>query len=92
MIDLHPEERETHLNMNGDEHGSWELFTDDAYWIRRLAKLGIQPVATVGAGHKYNLSADQVLIRKGKRMVSEAQRLASAERFKNLHRTRVFEP
>jgi hypothetical protein len=60
--------------MTGDNHAQWEVFTDDPYWIRRLEKMGIQPFAKVGFGFKYKLSADQVLIRKGKRHVSEAQR------------------
>ena len=73
---LQPSERETHLNMVGDDHGHWELFSDDPYTIRRLAKLGITPTATVGEGYQYQLNADQVLIRRGKRKTSEAQRNA----------------
>ncbi|TXH45896.1 MAG: hypothetical protein E6Q97_30650 [Desulfurellales bacterium] len=88
--ELTPEERETHLNMTGDNHGEWEVFTDDPYWIKRLEKLGIEPFQKVGWGFKYRLSADQVLIRKGKRQVGEAQRTAMRERAKNLSRTRVL--
>lgn len=74
MIELSPDERETHLSMSGNEHGHWDVFTDDPYWIRRLEKLGIEPIRIVGAGCQYRLTAEQVLIRKGKRYVSEAQR------------------
>ena len=80
-----PDERETHLNMTGDNHDEWVLFTDDPYWIRRLHKLGIQPVSKSGEGLRYRLSADQILIRKGKPHVSEATRLARSLRLKNPH-------
>ena len=83
--ELQPEERETHLNMTGDNHNEWEVFTDDPYWIRRLEKMGIAPVKRVGFGFQYRLSADQVLIRKGKPQVSEATRLARSARLRNLH-------
>lgn len=44
-VDLQVDERETHLSMAGNEHGHWEVFTDDPYWIRRFERLGIEPVA-----------------------------------------------
>lgn len=87
--ELQSEERETHLNMTGDNHSKWEVFTDDPYWIRRFERLGIQPVKAVGAGYEYRLTADQVLIRKGKPQVSEATRLARSERLKNTHAVQV---
>jgi len=84
-IELAPEERETCLNMAGDNHNEWAVHTDDPYWIRRFEKLGIQPTAKVGAGNRYILRADQVLIRRGKPQVSDATRQARAARLKNLH-------
>lgn len=88
--ELTPEERETHLNMTGDNHGEWEIFTDDPYWIRRLEKLGIEPFQKVGWGFKYRLNADQVLIRKGKKQLSEATRTAMRERLKTSSSTGVL--
>lgn len=79
-IELTPEERETHISMAGDDHATFDVFSDDPYWIRRLEKLGVKPYASVGAGFKYKLRADQVLVRKGKRMVSEEQRNALRQR------------
>lgn len=76
--------RETHLNMMAHDHRTWELFTDDPYWIRRMEKLGIEPTEKVGDGFLYRLLADQVLIRKGKRQVSDKQRQIAAERMKLL--------
>jgi|GEM_PF-5154198 len=72
--ELLPEERETHLSMAGDNRTEWEVFSDDPYWIRRFEKLGVAPVEVVGTGFKYKIRSDQVLIRKGKREVSEEQR------------------
>ena len=60
------------VSMAGNEHGHWDVFTDDPYWMRRLEKLGIEPVKVVVCGRQYRLTADQVLIRKGKRAVSDA--------------------
>ena len=32
-------ERETRLSMTGDDHGTWDVFTDDPFWISRLDKI-----------------------------------------------------
>lgn len=32
-------ERETRFSMMGDEHGTWDVFTDDPMWIVRLDKI-----------------------------------------------------
>lgn len=79
-IDLVPEERETCFNMTGDDHTVFQVFSDDPFWIRRLEKLGAVPTAVVGAGFTYTLRADQLLVRKGKRLVSEEQREALRQR------------
>ena len=75
-VELDRSERETHLNMTGDNHDVWEVFSDDPFMIRRIEALGVKPIEAVGAGFIYQLSADQVLLRKGKRKVSDAQREA----------------
>jgi len=79
-IELTPEERETNFCMTGDDHAAFDVFSDDPYWIRRFEKIGVAPYAVVGAGFKYKLRADQVLVRKGKRVVSEEQRAALRQR------------
>ncbi len=79
-----PSERETHLNMVGDNHDEWLCFTDDPFMIRRLAKLGVKPTATVGSGYEYRLPADMVLLRRGKRCTSEATRQRSVANLKNV--------
>lgn len=85
--------RETVLNMTADNHGEWEVFTDDPYWIRRLERLSVQSTKKVGEGFKYKLRADQVLIRAGKRQVSEEQRQKSSERMRALkHRMVAANP
>ena len=73
-MELQPEERETHLNMTGDDHATWIVYSDDPFWQRRFEKLGIEFVEVAGGGREYRLNADMVLIRKGKRAVSEARR------------------
>lgn len=83
--------RETHLNMLAHDRRAWEIFTDDPYWIRRLEKMGVQPDEKVGEGFKYTVRADQVLIRKGKRQVSDEQRQIAAERMRRLNRAAAVE-
>lgn len=65
-------ERETHLNQTGDNHSTWEVFTDDPYWQCRLDKV-TTPVKVVGEGRYYKLDKGQITIRK-KRQLSETQR------------------
>lgn len=81
-------ERETHLNMTADDRSTWIVFTDDPVMMRKLDVVA-ESAKAVGAGKEYRLRADQVLIRKGKRFVSDEIRRKSAERL-NLHRQRVI--
>lgn len=83
--------RETMFNMTADNHGEWECFTDDPYWIRRFEKLGIKPWKSVGDGFKYKLRADQVLVRAKKREVSEENRRKFAERMRQSNPRLVVE-
>lgn len=83
--ELITDHRETHLNMMACDHGEWELFSDDPYWMRRMEKIGIKPSKKAGDGYIYKLRADQVLIRAGKRAVSDEQRKKAAERMRLLN-------
>jgi hypothetical protein len=87
---LQPDERETCLSMTGDNHDEWIVFTDDPYMIRRIEKLGVQPAEKVGAGFEYKLNADQVLLRKGKRRVSDSQRNAGRMNLRSASPTEVL--
>lgn len=94
MNELQPEERETHFNMTGDDHQQWAVFTDDPYWIRRLDKVAIGK--QVGNGKAYTLRADQVLVRTGKKQLSDEAKTAMGQRLqqstKNASTTGVFDP
>ena len=74
------EETETSLYQNAADRGTWNLFTDDPVWQRRLESYGIAPVRTEGESKLYTLRADQVVIRKGKRKTSPEQAAAFRER------------
>lgn len=78
MTDLTTAEKETHLNMTGDDHSAWEVFTDDPFWIRRLDKVA-DCTDQSGDGKFYRLDKGQVTIRK-KRQLSAAQRAKLRER------------
>lgn len=86
MNDLSNAERETMLNMPADDRSSWIVFSDDHVMMRRLEGANAEFIRNVGAGKEYRLKAEQVLIRKGKRTVSDEQRRKSAERMKLLNR------
>ena len=73
-------ERETHLNMTGDDHGTWDVFTDDPFWIARLDKIATAWKVN-GEGRWYKLRSDQVVVRVG---ISEAKKAAGRKAAKNL--------
>lgn len=81
-------ERETHLNLIADDRSVWEVFSDDPVMMARLDKIA-EVAEVVGGGKRYRLRADQVVLRTGKRRVSEAQRLQMAERLRNMRRVTV---
>ncbi len=53
---------------------------------RRMERMGIAPTRKQGDVCFYQLTSANIVIRKGKRAMSEAQRLQAAERMKNMHR------
>lgn len=63
------------------------VFSDDPVWMRRLDKIGTF-VRNTGEGREYTLRADQILVRKGKRQVSDVQRAASVEKMRKIHMAR----
>lgn len=73
-------ERETRFSMMGDDHGTWDVFTDDPFWIARLDKIATAWKEN-GEGRWYTLRADQVVVRIG---VSEAKKAAGRKAAKNL--------
>lgn len=88
-MNLTQQEQETHLNMTADDRNTWQVFSDDLVMQRRLEGIGatLVRVAADGIGKHYTLRADQVLIRAGKRKVSEAQREQSSARLRASRRT-----
>ena len=65
-------ERETHLNMTGDDHGTWDVFTDDPFWIARLDKIATAYKVN-GEGRWYKIPANQVTIKAPPKPPTEAQ-------------------
>ena len=82
MTALTASERETRLSMMGDDHSTWDVFTDDSMWIDRLDRI-TTAIRTQGEGKWYKLRADQVVVRIG---VSEAKKAAGRKSAENLHR------
>ena len=77
-------ERETRLSMMGDDHGTWNVFTDDPMWIDRLDK--IATAYRVNAeGRWYKIPARQVTLRAPAKPLTETQieaRRKSGERLR----------
>ncbi len=86
MTDKTLVEIETHLNMSAVNRDAWEMATDDDVMKRRMERMGIAPTRKQGDVCFYQLTSANIVIRKGKRAMSEAQRLQAAERMKNMHR------
>lgn len=63
IADLTLEERETCFNMAADNHGLWDVYTDDVYWIRRLDKIAKAWKIEYGGGKHYKLDASQITVR-----------------------------
>jgi hypothetical protein len=80
VAELLPEERETMFNMTGNNHNEWIVFSDDPYWMRRLDKVATV-IRIVGKGKEYRLRAEQVVLRMGKKQLSEEQRVNLSKRF-----------
>lgn len=68
--------------MTGDNRQTWYVFCDDPVMVARLEKIGAERVRSVGEGAEFVLRADQVLLRRGKRQLSEETRLAAAARLR----------
>lgn len=77
--------RETHFNQSASDHGTWYVFTDDPFWIRRLDRIG-ELVRETGQGREYKLRANQVSVRAipKKREMSDEQRQMLTERLKRM--------
>lgn len=79
------DEQETALNMYATDRTSWTVYTNDLVMQGKMERIGAELVAEHnGGGKSYNLRADQLLFRKGKRHVSEKQRAASADRLRRM--------
>lgn len=91
MNDLSNAERETMLNMTADDRSGWIVFSDDPVMMRRLETANAEFVRNVGVGKEYRLKTEQVLIRKGKRVVSDEQRRKAAEHMKLLRERMTVE-
>jgi len=74
MIELSLAEQETHLNMVAENRNIWEVCSDDKVMILRLESIGATFVRADGPTKFYTLRADQVVLRAGKRKMSDEQR------------------
>ena len=85
MTALTAAERETHFNVMGDNHGVWDVFTDDLFWIARLDKIAVA-YRVNGEGRWYKIPARRVTLRAPARPLTEAQietRRKAGERLRN---------
>ena len=75
------EETETILYSNATDRSAWEAYTNDPVWQRRLEALGATCTRERNGTKWYALADGQVLLRKGKRKVSETQRAVGRQNF-----------
>jgi hypothetical protein len=88
MVELANEERETHLNMTGDNRGLWVCFSDDPVMMKKLDAVALF-VEAIGQGKEYHLRADQLSFRKGKRQLSDERKAQLAARMRSLRKNTV---
>ena len=72
MTALTASERETIFRMVGDDHGEWDVFTDDPFWVARLDKIATA-YRVNGEGKWYKIPANQVTIKAPPKPPTEAQ-------------------
>lgn len=82
MNELSNAERETHFNIMADDRSKVYVFSDDPVWMQRLDRIATG--AAHGSGKKYELRIDQLVVRKGKKQVSEAQRAQLSARMRSM--------
>ena len=77
-------EIETHLNITAEDRNTWFVFTDDPVMQRKFEKIGAKLVRTMrdGVGKEYTLRTDQVVLRTGKRKLSDRQKAELAGRLR----------
>lgn len=87
MANQTTDEQETMFNVVASDRNTIHVFSDDPFWMRRLDKFGTF-VRNTGEGKEYTLRADQLVVRAGKKQVSETQRAASVEKMRKIHAAR----
>lgn len=82
-------EMETHLNMSADDRSMWTVSSDDPVMQKRLEAVGatLLKESKNGVTKFYTLRADQVLIRKGKRELSDDTKQQLADRLRTMRET-----
>lgn len=73
-------DREIIISQDADNRQEWNVFTDDPVMVRKLEAIGATRTDTRGESTFWTIRADQILLRRGKRQVSEANRQAARER------------
>ena len=81
------DEQETHFSIIASDRKVIHVFSDDVVWMARLDKIATF-VRNTGGGKEYTLRADQLLVRKGKRQMSDAQKAAAGERMRRIRPVR----
>jgi hypothetical protein len=84
-MNLSREEMETHLNMTGDDHGTWHVYSDDPVLQRKLESIGATLIkrSSDGIGKHYTLRANQVSFRRGN-PVSDERKAEMGDRMRAL--------
>lgn len=82
MPDLTLAEQETHLNMTGDDHKTWHVYSDDPVMQRKLESVGAALVRSTkdGLGKFYTLPANQISFRKPLSEEQKAKKVANLRR------------
>ena len=82
MAEFTLDETETSINQLASDRSTWRVYTADAVMIRKMERIGAKLIREYddGVGRLYELRADQLGFKKGKRQMSPESRAALAER------------
>lgn len=86
MTEYNLAETETTFNQCADDRSKWRVYSADPVMIRKMESIGAVLLRQYddGVGRLYEIRADQLTLKKGKRQLSPESRERLAERLRTM--------
>jgi hypothetical protein len=85
MSNLTTEEKETVISIDASDRSICYVYSSDPVYQRKLEKIGATVISENDWGKRYELPANQVILSKARKPMTEEQRKESSERMKKFH-------